>query len=336
MENLYINSTNFKTFFSELQKNIGGTITENINEFALDICNENADGMIRAIKLKGDIYFIEFDIEFTNNFILTIDIPKSRFVNFLYAAEGDLAYNFNNNDDFTRLETFQTAILSNVNNTSITLSFFKNHKVNCTLIAVDCKSTKKISINKLLAQTYLNNETKNVSILGAYNLKIADKIQQLKSVEQEGVARNLHIEGLVHVILALEIQQHIQDAKVKSQNKGSLNNYEMKKINELTMFINNYPESNLTVNELCEKGGLSAGKLQEGFKLMHDRTVNDYIRDVRVKKSEQLLTSTDMNISEILYSLGFSSRSYFSKIFKMKYNCSPKQYKLKNRVALSA
>lgn len=44
-----------------------------------------------------------------------------------------------------------------------------------------------------------------------------------------------------------------------------------------------------------------------------------------------------VNISEIVYSIGLTSRSYFSKIFKEKYNCSPKYYQEhQNALAVTA
>ena len=77
--------------------------------------------------------------------------------------------------------------------------------------------------------------------------------------------------------------------------------------------------------------------LQEGFKLMHGTTVSDYIRAVRVEKAEELIKTSDLNISEVVYSVGFTSRSYFSKIFRQKYNCSPKEYKVHQQLmSLSA
>ena len=70
---------------------------------------------------------------------------------------------------------------------------------------------------------------------------------------------------------------------------------------------------------------------------MHGHTVTEYIREVRIKKAEDLLKNTDMNISQVVYTIGLTSRSYFSKIFKEKYNCSPKDYKFAQReLAMSA
>ena len=42
-----------------------------------------------------------------------------------------------------------------------------------------------------------------------------------------------------------------------------------------------------------------------------------------------MLKNTDLNISQIVYSIGFSSRSYFSKIFKEKYGITPNKFKKK-------
>jgi AraC-like DNA-binding protein len=61
---------------------------------------------------------------------------------------------------------------------------------------------------------------------------------------------------------------------------------------------------------------------------MHGRTVSDFVRNVRLEKAEDLIKNTDLNISEVVYSIGLTSRSYFCKIFKKKYDCSPKEYKL--------
>ena len=52
-------------------------------------------------------------------------------------------------------------------------------------------------------------------------------------------------------------------------------------------------------------------------------TVNDYIKEYRLKRALTMLTSEDKNVSEVVYALGLSSRSYFSKIFKEKYGIPP-------------
>jgi AraC-like DNA-binding protein len=125
----------------------------------------------------------------------------------------------------------------------------------------------------------------------------------------------------------MEVQQRADDLNKLNNATGSLTKKELETVKEFSEFIVNYPENNFTLKFLSRKSGLSANKLQEGFKILHNRTVRDFIINERMKKSEELIRTTDLNISEIVYSIGFTSRSYFSKIFKQKYNCSPKFYK---------
>lgn len=66
---------------------------------------------------------------------------------------------------------------------------------------------------------------------------------------------------------------------------------------------------------------------------MHALTLGEYIRSFRLKKSEQLIRTTDLNISQVEDSIGFTSRSYFCKIFKKQYGCGPKVYKSKSQEA---
>lgn len=59
---------------------------------------------------------------------------------------------------------------------------------------------------------------------------------------------------------------------------------------------------------------------------MHGLTVSLFIREARLQKAEQLIRKFDYSISEIVYSIGLNSRSYFSRIFKDRYDISPSEY----------
>ena len=87
------------------------------------------------------------------------------------------------------------------------------------------------------------------------------------------------------------------------------------------------PQEVYSLNYLSSITGLSKKKLQLGFKHLFGATVCEFIKNERLKKAELLLRTTELNISEVSYSVGITSRSYFCKIFKGKYACVPKDYK---------
>ena len=338
MKTIEINAKSTESLFKILKNEFGGTLNIRLKEYELVFDNNLGHGVVRGMQIPNNITFLQFDAEFKEDIGLTLQSPKQSVINFLYCNEGKLAHSFDVDDTKTVLETFQTGISTNISSSQNNIYFYKDNRVNSLLISVNSSlsNEKDYNTSAMLYDTFIKDKKENYLFLGSYNLKITDYVKQLNAVKQEGVVRMLLIDGLVNLILALEVEQHKNDIEKSELSVGTLTASEIKDIKELSDYINNYPETNIGVNNWCAKIGLSPAKVQEGFKAMHGKTINEYIRYIRIKKSEELLKTTDLNISEIVYTLGLTSRSYFSHIFKDMYNCSPSEYKKKNRLAATA
>ncbi|QTE21435.1 helix-turn-helix domain-containing protein [Polaribacter cellanae] len=325
-------------FFNKLQKEIGGTLNTVAGENILTLNNKVGNGTIRSISLEDGISLLEFNINAKRDLQISIDSNVGSHINFVYCSKGKISHSFDKRETINTIETFQTSIISNVVSQKNTINLFEGVETNTTIISVNTavKKGNVSSINATLKEAFITNKTEDYIYLGSYNLKIAENIKQLRAIDNEGVVKALLTKGIVNLILALEIEQHKKDLTNPQIASSSLTKSEMELIKELTEYVNNYPDMDHRVNVLTRKIGLTAAKVQEGFKLMHGLTVCEYVRTIRLKKSEQLITNTDLSISEIVYSLGFSSRSYFSKKFREMFNCSPSNYKKKNRLAVSA
>tara|TARA_R110002012_G_scaffold263456_1_gene446273 strand:+ start:105878 stop:106906 length:1029 start_codon:yes stop_codon:yes gene_type:complete len=331
MKTLYIKTDTIPQLFNELQNELGGKLNKNHQEFTLEIDNTIATGKISGLSFKNDISFVKYDVTFKQDTIVKSHTANTNPINFMFCSKGQLAYGFSEKTSKKFLNQFQTSIFSSDPNRDTLLFFRKDQTVKFSNIKVDTTTNSKDeSIDLLktqLVKTFMPKKGEEIfSYVGSYNLKIAEKLQQIDAISQKGLVRNLLIHGNVHVILAMEIQQHKEDVKSAKNNFGTLTRSEMEDIKEISSFIQNYPEIQYSLKYLSKKSGLSPSKLQEGFKLLHDRTVTDFIRNVRIETAENLIKTTDLNISEIVYTVGLTSRSYFSKIFKEKYDCSPKYY----------
>ncbi|MGB7394859.1 MAG: AraC family transcriptional regulator [Pricia sp.] len=332
MNNLFLRTVKVQTMFQQLHRNFGGTLNEEDKEYMLQVDNGFGRGSIKGFTVGEDITYVEFEMAFSEDFTMVSKTADRPTFYFAYCSTGRIAHRFGSENGLRTLQNFQTAILSCRPGEENILHFEKGERLKVSLITVLApvlKNSGAVSgLYKKLGDTFNHGRTaKNFAYVGSYNLQIADRIQQLNFISQKGMARNLLIEGSVLMILGLEIQQHQDDSKNVLKPKGSLTDRELLGISELSTFIENYYETDLRIELLSRKSGISPVKLQEGFKMMHGRTVTDHIRDVRIKKSEEMIKNTDLNITEIVYSIGFTSRSYFSKIFKQKYNYSPKKYR---------
>lgn len=326
MKTIYIKSYTINSIFDHLHAQLGGTLIIKSNQYILKVNNDDAKGTVCGASAENAITYIEFAITFKMNTTLLFQTEDVHFLNFAYCSKGELFQSFTENKKKIKLTQFQTGIFSNRIDNKSFFYFKKENKINVSIITLDASN-----VNDLYDHIHSNlckcPNTHQFAYISSYNLKITKKIAELNAIEQHGLTRDLMINSIVFSILALNIEQHLSDESIVYNNFSSLTKKNLERINGVSEFIKNNPELEYSIKFLSKKTGLPSHKLQIGFKVLHNRTVFDYIRNVRLEVAENLISSTELNISEIVYSVGFTSKSYFSKIFKEKYGCNPKQYK---------
>lgn len=72
---------------------------------------------------------------------------------------------------------------------------------------------------------------------------------------------------------------------------------------------------------------MSSSYFSRTFNKQMGMNFNEYVNYTRITEAEKLLVSTTMNITEIANAVGFSTTSYFIKLFKTYKNVSPKHFR---------
>lgn len=91
----------------------------------------------------------------------------------------------------------------------------------------------------------------------------------------------------------------------------------------------NLDDPNLSPDQLANALGVSRTKLYRNVKSIDGQSLSDYVRNVRLEKAAHLLISTNMNVQEVMNEVGFINCSHFTKVFKLKYDMPPTDYKKK-------
>jgi DNA-binding response OmpR family regulator len=92
----------------------------------------------------------------------------------------------------------------------------------------------------------------------------------------------------------------------------------------------NISDPDFSVEILSDEIGMSSTHLYRKLKSITRISANEIIKKYRLKKASLLLTNKEGNISQIMYDVGFSNLSYFSKCFKAEFGLTPKDYQQKN------
>ena len=92
-------------------------------------------------------------------------------------------------------------------------------------------------------------------------------------------------------------------------------------------YISENYASPITIDELAEKVDLSKHYFMRFFKKYMGMTCIEYINDYRLNIAANLLVTTRMQITEVAINIGVTNLSYFNRIFRKKYNMTPKDYR---------
>lgn len=92
-------------------------------------------------------------------------------------------------------------------------------------------------------------------------------------------------------------------------------------------YIHEHYKEKLALSDIADYLKISSGYLSSTFSRYMNRTVSDYIAEVKIEHAKELIDSGQYLFYEIADQLGFESAYYFSKVFKKVTGMSPKDYK---------
>ena len=86
---------------------------------------------------------------------------------------------------------------------------------------------------------------------------------------------------------------------------------------------NNISEEEFSIEQFGKEVGMSRVQLHRKLKALSGRSASNYLRSVRLSKAKLMIEEEKGNISEIAYSVGFSSPAYFTRCFKDEFGFPP-------------
>ncbi|QHV96115.1 helix-turn-helix domain-containing protein [Spirosoma endbachense] len=139
-------------------------------------------------------------------------------------------------------------------------------------------------------------------------------------------SQNIIIAQLELLLSYSERFYHRQFITRKITNHSILNRLE----NILTAYFNSDSLVNKglpTVHYIAELLNVSPNYLSGLLKVLTGQSTQQHIHDKLIEKAKEKLSTTDLSISEIAFELGFEHSQSFSKLFKIKTNVSPLEFR---------
>lgn len=77
---------------------------------------------------------------------------------------------------------------------------------------------------------------------------------------------------------------------------------------------------------LAKQVGINGTKLKRGFRQVFGTSVFGYLRSYRMEEARQLLADGKMSVTEVVFAIGYSSPSHFSRAFAKRFGLNPGVY----------
>jgi DNA-binding response OmpR family regulator/nitrogen-specific signal transduction histidine kinase len=106
----------------------------------------------------------------------------------------------------------------------------------------------------------------------------------------------------------------------------------LKKEDEFIIKVNQVMEANLRddefgISHLCNELAVSRAHLYRKFRSLSNRTIATYFKSLRLSKAKELLLTTNLNVTEVTFTVGFKSLSYFSREFTREFGKPPSEFR---------
>ncbi len=134
-----------------------------------------------------------------------------------------------------------------------------------------------------------------------------------------------HTRALVEEVKA----KMLRDLPLVAYQQLSLEPHKDKEKSTILQFIaTNYAKPDLDLDGVVAQTGVNRNKINEILKSELGFTFSGYVNKLRLTEAARLLVEKDnASVAEIAYLVGYGNVSYFNKLFKEEYNCTPKAFR---------
>ena len=122
-----------------------------------------------------------------------------------------------------------------------------------------------------------------------------------------------------------------QDTEAKTLASSSFAKSESergsRRVAKVKEYISAHYAEELRLEDLAALVGMTPSSFSRFFKQHTNRTLSDYIIDIRLGAAARMLVDTTTGISEICYACGFNNLSNFNRIFKARKGYTPRDFR---------
>lgn len=189
------------------------------------------------------------------------------------------------------------------------------------------------------------------SMAGSNNVLADFLVNVLRQDEERGeylhfkVSEVLQIQNLLENIIYSLVTGRGDQSRINQTTMGLIFLYLLDSVQYVEMRVPNQYENMITMTtldyieqqyrtatltELCEKLHLPMHMLSKMIKKSTGFNFKELLQRKRLNKAAELMCDTDLPVNDIIAAVGYENNSYFHRVFKERYQMTPRAFRIKN------
>ena len=251
--------------------------------------------------------------------------PKKNFIQLHFCLDSQIIFSYNENSYHQVLDKDIGMLLYNP---KIELSVQAILKPKSKLISILIGVNK---IHQLLSQDENQSHFLQPNQIGQkYYAKEEVKpsirviLSQMMNDQLSQAFKNLYLKAKVYELICIYFHK---DENISTDQCPFLANEDnLIKIREAKKILLEQMDNPPSIKQLSRIVQLNEYKLKAGFKNMYGTTIYSFLMDYKMDYARKLIETSNKQIKEIAYLLGYGNPSHFITAFKKKYGTTPKKY----------
>jgi AraC-like DNA-binding protein len=311
---------------------LNADIHEDIGAGKLVLDNNKGTGSITLYELFPGLVAWVYDMTFHTDFHIDMKFAEDRPYYFGFIVSGRQLQKFPHEEEYKEIQRSQNFILISEPGTESQFIIPKGERFRCCYLIINpLLFEENLTITKRHLRSNLEDVFKHIPqerpyrYFGKIDTNTSRYAQVIIKNSRTDIVGRLHTEGAVMNMLASQLESHNEDQRSKELT-SDLRKSELSRITELGDFVKDNITEIVSIQQASRYLGLSPKKIQSGVRFLYGCSANKYMSNVRLEYAKDLIHTTDLSIKEISYSIGYKSRSYFSKMFFERFGVLPKEY----------
>lgn len=296
------------------------------HEMVWSLPSQEGNGEIRRIELAPGFVLFLSDYRVCRPFTVNIDYPYPG-LGFGFLLSGSTQGRASGMQDYVRTIGGQSKILYYRDQSGVITDAPKSHRQSAVILLEpeaflsmfhdgdDDATTDLCRVAESPAKNAFSHS------LGLTN-EMYVALSQVFNAPLSGPTRKLYLESKALELIALRVKA-LSDRQAAPTGRYRFSSADMTRIHDAAEMLTMNMLTPPTLSDLSKTVGLSHVKLNRGFRRAFDTTVFGYLRRIRLQRAKRFLETSQMNVTEASFAVGYNSLSSFSKAFQGQYGITP-------------